>query len=49
VDHNHKTGFIRGLLCDRCNLLIGEAHENTMVLVNAIKYLKKNHRKKKGK
>ncbi|MCK4687611.1 MAG: endonuclease VII domain-containing protein [Candidatus Lokiarchaeota archaeon] len=41
VDHNHKTGEIRGLLCDRCNLLIGEAHENTLVLVNAIKYLRK--------
>ncbi|MHA2400343.1 MAG: endonuclease domain-containing protein [Promethearchaeota archaeon] len=41
VDHNHKTGEIRGLLCDRCNLLIGEAHENTLVLANAIKYLKK--------
>ncbi len=49
VDHNHKTGLIRGLLCDRCNLLIGEAHENTMVLVNAIKYLRKNFRQKKGK
>jgi len=41
VDHNHKTGEIRGLLCDRCNLLIGEAHENTLILVNAIKYLRK--------
>lgn len=41
VDHSHKTGEIRGLLCDRCNLLIGEAHENTLVLANAIKYLKK--------
>ena len=47
VDHNHKTGVVRGLLCDRCNLLIGEAHENTIVLVNAIKYLRKNRMKKK--
>ncbi len=47
VDHNHKTGNIRGLLCDRCNLLIGEAHENTLVLVNAIRYLRNDYRIKK--
>jgi hypothetical protein len=23
VDHNHKTGEIRSLLCNRCNLLVG--------------------------
>ena len=24
VDHNHKTGVIRGYLCDRCNTLLGK-------------------------
>jgi len=47
VDHDHKSGDIRGLLCEKCNLLIGEAHENTLVLVNAIKYLRRNSKQSK--
>jgi len=39
VDHDHKTGKIRGLLCDRCNTSIGKFEENTDFLMNAIIYL----------
>ena len=40
IDHNHKTGRVRGLLCDRCNRLIGFSNEEIIILRNAIKYLR---------
>ena len=39
VDHNHKTGEIRGLLCVKCNQAIGLFGESKEVLQNAIFYL----------
>lgn len=39
VDHEHATGRIRGLLCNRCNIAIGYARENVEVLQRAIQYL----------
>ena len=39
VDHNHTTGEIRGLLCNDCNALLGFAHEDTEILLNALTYL----------
>ena len=41
VDHDHKTGIVRGILCKKCNTLLGMANDNVEVLENAIKYLKK--------
>ena len=40
VDHDHKTGKVRGLLCSRCNRCIGQFEENVIFLKNAIKYIK---------
>lgn len=40
VDHNHQTGQIRGLLCARCNAMLGLAQDSISVLEAAIKYLK---------
>jgi len=39
VDHDHRTGKVRGILCRHCNLGIGHFRENTGALENAIRYL----------
>ncbi len=40
VDHNHETGKVRGLLCSKCNTLIGFADDGIIILQSAINYLK---------
>lgn len=39
VDHCHKTGKNRQLLCINCNSLIGQAKDDIKILQSAIKYL----------
>lgn len=41
IDHDHKTGKIRGLLCHNCNVIIGLAHEDIKILKNIAKYLQR--------
>ena len=40
VDHNHKTGEIRGLLCANCNRGIGLLGDSSEMLLTACAYLK---------
>lgn len=40
VDHNHETGKIRGLLCNRCNTLVGFLEKNKDLLSMAFNYIK---------
>lgn len=43
VDHCHKTGKVRGLLCNHCNTGIGKLKDNIELLQKAISYLKKSN------
>ena len=39
VDHCHKTGKVRGLLCFKCNGMLGMAEDSLQTLRCAIEYL----------
>ena len=40
IDHSHKTGENRGLLCDDCNLGLGRFKDSIVILNSAIQYVK---------
>lgn len=40
VDHCHMNGRVRGLLCTRCNSLLGMARDSEKILMAAIRYLR---------
>ena len=39
IDHNHKTGQIRGAICKRCNLLVAHLENNTELVGRAFEYI----------
>ena len=41
IDHCHDTDIVRGLLCNSCNVALGQFDDNIQNMENAIKYLQK--------
>jgi hypothetical protein len=42
VDHDHKTGKVRQLLCRRCNMILGQAYDDASLFSEFILYLNKH-------
>lgn len=41
VDHDHRTGMIRGLLCISCNAALGSCKDSENVISKMIEYLER--------
>ncbi len=41
ADHDHESGKPRGVLCSRCNVMLGMAKEETTVLLAGVDYIMK--------
>lgn len=39
VDHCHRTGLIRGILCNYCNVMLGQAFDRISTLAAAHRYI----------
>jgi len=41
IDHDHKTGKMRGFLCDTCNRGLGLLKDNEQIVEKTLNYLRK--------
>ena len=41
VDHDHSSGKVRGLLCTKCNHMVGKSKEKLDMLKRAVEYLER--------
>ncbi len=45
IDHDHKTGKVRGVLCVSCNTSLGKLGDSVVRLKSAIRYLRRTGRR----
>jgi hypothetical protein len=45
VDHDHASGAVRGLLCDRCNKAIGYLNDDPALVGRALAYLQATNKR----
>ena len=43
IDHDHVTGKLRELLCNRCNFVLGMVKDDGALLIKLMLYLQKHH------
>lgn len=43
IDHDHKTGKVRGLLCSSHNRALGLLNDDPDLLLKSVEYLVKSH------
>jgi hypothetical protein len=43
VEHDHTTMKVRGIVHQRCNVMLGYAQEDTTILQGAIRYIRRNN------
>jgi hypothetical protein len=48
LDHDHKDGFVRGVLCRRCNMVLGQMGDDIRLFTAAVAYLSRNFFKDMG-
>jgi Recombination endonuclease VII len=41
IDHNHDTGEFRGIVCARCNAILGRVDRDVEILKRAVAYLER--------
>ena len=46
VDHDHTTGEVRDMLCNKCNQGLGNANDSILRLTQMVVYIKKHENKK---